>query len=135
MSPVNAQLKIPDGAPVEEEIIQRAKRSYERLPILEVILERFALAVGPALKHYIGAICEARIDNIEYMPVGEALEANMDEAKSTKLIWRPQNTIEMDEDKAGTLLKLLDALDDSDDVQSFYGNYEISDDVMEKLDA
>lgn len=74
MSPVNAQLKIPDGAPVEEEIIQRAKRSYERLPILEVILERFALAVGPALKHYIGAICEARIDNIEYMPVGEALE-------------------------------------------------------------
>ncbi|MBA4801128.1 MULTISPECIES: YebC/PmpR family DNA-binding transcriptional regulator [Euryhalocaulis] len=67
--------------------------------------------------------------------VSTALEGSMGEASSTKMIWRPQNTIEMDEDKAGTLLKLLDALDDSDDVQSFYGNYEISDDVMEKLDA
>ncbi len=67
--------------------------------------------------------------------VGEALEGSTGEASSTKLIWRPQNTIELDEDKAGTLLKLLDALDDSDDVQNFYGNYEISDDVMERLDA
>lgn len=67
--------------------------------------------------------------------VGEALEADKGEAKSTKLIWRPQNTIELEEDKAGTLLKLLDALDDSDDVQNFYGNYEISDEVMERLDA
>ena len=59
---------------VEEEIIQKAKRSYERLPILEVILERFALAVGPALKHYVGAICEANIDSLEYAPLGDALE-------------------------------------------------------------
>jgi flagellar motor switch protein FliM len=62
------------GAPVEEEIIQRAKRSYERLPILEVILERFVLAIGPALKTYVGALCEASIDATEYMPMSEALE-------------------------------------------------------------
>jgi flagellar motor switch protein FliM len=64
-----------EGHSVEEEIIQRAKRSYERLPILEVILERFALAVGPAIKHYVGAICEANIDAVEYMPLGDALES------------------------------------------------------------
>ena len=51
-------------ASVEEEIIQRAKRSYERLPILEVILERFALAAGPAIKPYVGAICEANIESV-----------------------------------------------------------------------
>lgn len=62
-------------ASVEEEIIQRAKQSYERMPILEVILERFALAVGPAIKQYVGAICEANIDSVEYLPLGEALEA------------------------------------------------------------
>lgn len=62
-------------ASVEEEIIQRAKRSYERLPILEVILERFALAVGPAIKHYVGAICEATIDSVEYLQLGDALDS------------------------------------------------------------
>lgn len=63
------------SASVEEEIIQRAKRSYERLPILEVILERFALAIGPAIKHYVGAICEANIESIEYMQLGDALDS------------------------------------------------------------
>lgn len=63
------------SASVEEEIIQRAKRSYERLPILEVILERFVLASGPAIKHYVGAICEASIDKIEYIQLGDALDS------------------------------------------------------------
>lgn len=75
MSASSAKAALPAGAPVEEEIIQKAKRSYERLPILEVILERFALAVGPALKHYIGAICEANIDKLDYLPTGDALES------------------------------------------------------------
>jgi len=74
MCAAKAKSQLPANAPVEEEIIQRAKRSYERLPILEVILERFALAVGPALKSYVGAICEASIDSIDYLPTGDALE-------------------------------------------------------------
>ncbi len=50
-------------------------------------------------------------------------------------MWRPQNTIELD-DKAGeTLLKMLEALEDSDDVQNVYANFEVSDAVMEKMDA
>jgi flagellar motor switch protein FliM len=75
MSATSAKADLPASPPVDEEIIQRAKRSYERFPILEVLLERFALAVGPALKHYIGAICEANIDSIDYLPTGDALES------------------------------------------------------------
>ncbi|EAQ02170.1 Flagellar motor switch protein FliM [Pseudooceanicola batsensis HTCC2597] len=74
-STAKADPKLPAGTPVEEEIIQKAKRSYERLPILEVILERFSLAVGPAIKHYVGAICESSIDAIDYLPTGDALES------------------------------------------------------------
>ncbi|ALE15318.1 hypothetical protein AMC99_00001 [Altererythrobacter epoxidivorans] len=41
----------------------------------------------------------------------------------------------MDEKNAATLIKLIDALEDDDDVQTVWGNYEISDEVMAKLDA
>ncbi|MEM9207420.1 MAG: YebC/PmpR family DNA-binding transcriptional regulator [Pseudomonadota bacterium] len=67
--------------------------------------------------------------------VGKSLEAALGEAESQKPIWKPQNTVEVDEDKAGTLLKLMDALDDDDDVQNVYSNFEIADDVMERLSA
>ena len=50
-------------------------------------------------------------------------------------MWKPQNTVALDEDKAATLLKLLDVLDDNDDVQSVSANFEISDEVMAKLTA
>jgi len=52
-----------------------------------------------------------------------------------KLAWKPNLTVDMDEKGANTLLKLIDTLDDDDDVQTVWGNYEISDEVMAKLDA
>ena len=55
------------------------------------------------------------------------------EAESVKLAWKPNITVEVDEANAGTLLKLVDTLDDDDDVQTVWGNYEIPDAVMEKL--
>ncbi|MCK0127158.1 YebC/PmpR family DNA-binding transcriptional regulator [Erythrobacter sp. F6033] len=63
------------------------------------------------------------------------LEKSLGEASNVKLAWKPNITVEMDEKGAGTLLKLIDVLDDDDDVQTVWGNYEISDEVMEKLDA
>ena len=63
------------------------------------------------------------------------LEKALGEAENVKLAWKPNLTVDMDEKGAGTLLKLIDALDDDDDVQTVWGNYEISDDVMAKLDA
>ena len=65
--------------------------------------------------------------------VAKALEASLGAADSAKLAWRPQTTVDVGEDSAGTLLKLVDMLDDDDDVQAVWGNYEVSDAVMEKL--
>ncbi len=65
--------------------------------------------------------------------VSSELEKSLGEAKEVKLAWKPNLTVEMDEKGAGTLLKLIDTLDDDDDVQTVWGNYDISDEVMEKL--
>ncbi|GLK76781.1 putative transcriptional regulatory protein R02753 [Methylopila jiangsuensis] len=65
--------------------------------------------------------------------VSKALEAKLGEAEAAKAVWRPSTTTALDEDKAVSLLKLVDALDDDDDVQNVYGNYEISEEIMAKI--
>jgi len=65
--------------------------------------------------------------------VAKALEPVLGESEGAKLAWRPQTMVTVGADYAETLFKLLDALDDDDDVQTVWGNYEIPDDVMEKL--
>lgn len=65
--------------------------------------------------------------------VAKALEATLGDGETAKLAWRPQSTMEVGEDQAGTLLKLVDALEEDDDVQTVWGNYEVSDEVLEKL--
>ena len=65
--------------------------------------------------------------------VSSALEKSLGEAESAKLAWRPQVMVAVEESDAQTLFKLIDALDDDDDVQTVWGNYEVSDEVMEKL--
>lgn len=65
--------------------------------------------------------------------VAKALVPVLGESEGAKLAWRPQTMVTVGADDAATLFKLLDALDDDDDVQTVWGNYEIPDDVMEKL--
>jgi YebC/PmpR family DNA-binding regulatory protein len=65
--------------------------------------------------------------------VAKALESALGEPEGTKLAWRPQTPVEVGEDDAATLIKLIDTLEDDDDVQTVWGNYEISDEVMERL--
>jgi len=67
--------------------------------------------------------------------VNKALEGALGEPKSSKLIWKAQTPVSVDLDAAQTLMKLLDALDDNDDVQNVYGNYDVSDDIMETLNG
>ncbi len=67
--------------------------------------------------------------------VSKALETILGEPESVRPIWKPQTTTALEEDKASTMMKLLDALDDDDDVQNVYSNFEIADDVMAKLTA
>jgi YebC/PmpR family DNA-binding regulatory protein len=65
--------------------------------------------------------------------VARALEPALGAADGVKLAWRPSLRTEVGEDDARLLLKLIDALDDDDDVQTVWGNYDIPDAVMERL--
>jgi YebC/PmpR family DNA-binding regulatory protein len=65
--------------------------------------------------------------------VSVALEARLGEAASTRLVWRPQTTTELDLEAAQGLMRLIEALEDDDDVQSVTANVEIPDDVMARL--
>jgi YebC/PmpR family DNA-binding regulatory protein len=65
--------------------------------------------------------------------VTKALEAKFGEPKKSKLVWRPQNTIMVDDETAEKILKLVGNLEDNDDVQNVYANFEISETLMAKL--
>ena len=67
--------------------------------------------------------------------VSGALAESLGEAESVKAIWKPQNLTPVDEEKARTLMKMMAALEDDDDVQNIYGNEDISEEVMEKLET
>lgn len=65
--------------------------------------------------------------------VSSALEAELGESQSTKLIWKPITTTELDLEGMQKLMKLIDALEDDDDVQRVTSNFEAADEVMEQL--
>jgi YebC/PmpR family DNA-binding regulatory protein len=66
--------------------------------------------------------------------VAKALEPVLGEAEGIKLAWRPQTQVTLtSEEEAALLMKLIDTLDDDDDVQTVWGNYEVPDEIMEKL--
>lgn len=65
--------------------------------------------------------------------VSNALEAELGESESTKLVWKPTTTTELDLDGMQKLMRLIDALEDDDDIQRVTANFEASDEVMEQL--
>lgn len=67
--------------------------------------------------------------------VRDALEARFGPAESAKLGWRPQTTVPIADEPADRLFRLLEALDDSDDVQTVVANYEVSDETLARLTA
>ncbi|MFT8612422.1 MAG: YebC/PmpR family DNA-binding transcriptional regulator [Gluconobacter oxydans] len=70
-----------------------------------------------------------------FFAVRDALESRFGEPQSAKLDWRPENSVTLDEDKARSVMKLIDVLEDSDDIQAVYANFDIPDDVAEALAA
>ena len=74
-------------------------------------------------------------DATDLSDVSTALEAELGEAESTKLIWKPQTLTEVDENSGATLMKLIGILEDDDDIQNVTANFEMSDEVMEALSA
>ncbi|MBY3118234.1 YebC/PmpR family DNA-binding transcriptional regulator [Rhizobium laguerreae] len=79
--------------------------------------------------HYITCAFEALGE------VAKALESSLGEAETVKAIWRAQNNVPVDEEKAQSLMKLIDSLEDDDDVQNVYSNFEVSEEVLAKLSA
>ncbi len=67
--------------------------------------------------------------------VSNGLEKALGAPESVNAVWRPQTMTPVDEDKAATLMKLISLLEDDDDVQSVYANFEVSEDVLAKLTA
>lgn len=70
-----------------------------------------------------------------FFAVRDALEAKFGEPESAKLDWRPENAVSLDEEKARSVLKLLDVLEDNDDVQNVYANFDLSEEVAAALSA
>ena len=95
------------------------------------------------------AVIEAAADNVEsdderhlvicapedLNTVRDALENRFGPASSARLAWRPKTTAQIDEETATSLFKLLETLEDSDDVQNVYANFEVAEDVMARLGA
>jgi YebC/PmpR family DNA-binding regulatory protein len=65
--------------------------------------------------------------------VARLLEQRLGEADGVKLAWRPQSPVEVGGEDAGQLIRLIDALEEDDDVQTVWGNYEVSEEVMKSL--
>src|SRR3546814_6641443 len=71
-------------------------------------------------------VCEPE----DFGQVADSLQARFGSPESAGLTWKPQTTIEVDANTARTLIKLIDVLEDSDDVQRVSGNFDMSDEVM-----
>jgi transcriptional/translational regulatory protein YebC/TACO1 len=67
--------------------------------------------------------------------VAKALEAKFGEPRKAALTWKPKNTVAVDDETGEQLIGLLEALNEHDDVQNVYANFEVSDAVVAKMSA
>ncbi len=65
----------------------------------------------------------------------QSLEEKLGPPSAAQIVWRPQNTINVDGEAAEQVLKFIEALDDLDDVQNVYANFDISDEILDQLSA
>jgi len=70
-----------------------------------------------------------------YGEVAKALEARFGEPTRTGLVWKAQNTIDVDDETGEKLIRLVEVIEDQDDVQHVYANFGLSDALMEKMGA
>ena len=78
---------------------------------------------------------EVYTTNDSLRDVAKALEAKFGEPRKAALTWKPQNTVPVDDEQGEKVLKLIDALNDQDDVQNVYANFEVSDALIAKMSA
>jgi YebC/PmpR family DNA-binding regulatory protein len=75
----------------------------------------------------------ASVENLH--EVARALEAKFGEPTKAGLVWRPQNSVAVDDEAGEKVLKLIESLEENDDVQNVYANFEISDALIQKMSA
>ena len=114
---------------------------FERMGLIE-----YGAAAGDAEKIFEAAI-EAGADDVEsdedghqiwttvdsLHEVAKSLEAALGEPEAVKLAWKPSTEITVTGNDAATLMKLIDTLEEDDDVQTVWGNYDVPDEELEKL--
>jgi len=103
---------------------------YSEEHLLEVALEAGA---DDVVDHPDGGVVEVLCESTSFHEVQLALEAEKLTTESATLTWIPENTITVSGESAEKLLRLIDRLEDCDDVQNVYGNYDISDEDMERF--
>jgi YebC/PmpR family DNA-binding regulatory protein len=67
--------------------------------------------------------------------VAKVLEAKFGEPRKAALLWKPQNTVPVDDEKGEQLFSLIEKLEEFDDVQNVYANFEVSDALVSKMSA
>jgi YebC/PmpR family DNA-binding regulatory protein len=67
--------------------------------------------------------------------VAKALEAKFGDSRKAALVWKPQNTVAIDDEQGEKMLKLMETLQDHDDVQNVFANFEVSDALVQRMSA
>lgn len=111
---------------VGEVVYSSEKISEDKM--FEVALDCGADNVETDISSHI-VTCEAE----EFNVVRENLEKELGDAESARLTWKPKNMIEVDRDSASTILKLMDVLEDNDDVQTVSANFDIPEQIINEL--
>jgi YebC/PmpR family DNA-binding regulatory protein len=70
-----------------------------------------------------------------FREVAKALESKFGEPRKAALVWKPQNTVSVDDEQGEKLLKLIETLEEHDDVQNVFANFEVSDTLVQKMSA
>jgi YebC/PmpR family DNA-binding regulatory protein len=109
-------------------VIRYLKEKVAHDPLFEAALEAGAQNLEETDKTY---DVECSLEN--FVTVRDELLGKFGDPESAELIWKPQTTTSVDEEKGASLLKLVDVLEDNDDVQAVFANFEMSDDVLDKL--
>ena len=94
-----------------------------------------ALEAGAEEVTDLGEVIEVMSEATDLVPVRSAIQAAGLDYDSADVVWHPSMQVEVDLEGAKKIMKLIDALEDSDDVQNVYANFDASDEVMEALDA
>ena len=106
------------------------KEGTDEDAVMEAVLE-----AGGEEVNDLGEQFEVLSEATDLVPVRSSLQAAGIDYDSADVVWWPSTQIEVDAEGARKILRLIDALEDSDDVQNVYANYDVSDEVMETIDA